>query len=138
MAALRRTSTASSKAEPRRRLDVQHAQQSRRVGPETAVAPQDVVQRVRRDRGRERGRLGDKVAEPPSRWPHLPRAAVLLRHKLFKIVNPPEAVPVDIPPVQSSFQNPKDLCSQLDRKRVVPVDVRYFAPAVSGSDPPRG
>ena len=46
-----------------RRLDVEHAQHSRRVAPETAVAPQDVIQRVRRDRVRERGSPGDQVSE---------------------------------------------------------------------------
>ena len=47
----------------RRRLDVQRAEHSRRIAAETAVAPQDVIQRIRHGRTRERGRLGDKVAE---------------------------------------------------------------------------
>ena len=47
----------------RRRLDVQRAQHARRVSAETAVASQDVIHRVRHGRARERGRLGDEVAE---------------------------------------------------------------------------
>ena len=60
-----------------RRLDVQHAQHARRVAPEAAVAPQDVVQRVRRDRVRERGRPGDQVSEtlPSGVGPRSPRRA---------------------------------------------------------------
>ena len=47
----------------RRRLDVQRAEHSRRVAAETAVAPEDVGQRIRHGRARKRDRLGDKVAE---------------------------------------------------------------------------
>ncbi len=60
-----------------RRLDVQHAQHARCVAPEVAVAPQDVIQRVRRGRGRERGRPGDQgLRDPPIRvGPRSPRRA---------------------------------------------------------------
>ena len=66
---LRRTSTASSKEGlgHGRRLDVEHAQHARRVAPEAAVASQDVIQRVRRGRVRERGRPGPGLRGSPIR-----------------------------------------------------------------------
>ena len=61
---LRRTPTASSKGSAAGDASiVQRAQHSLRVAAEAAVAPQDVIQRIRYGRARERGSLGDKVAE---------------------------------------------------------------------------
>ena len=60
---LRRTSTASSKGSAAGDASIQRAEHSRRVAAKTAVAPHDVIQRIRHGRARMRGRFGDKVAE---------------------------------------------------------------------------
>ena len=122
---LHRTPTASSKGSAAGdAFNVQRAEHSRRVAAETAVAPQDVIQRIRRGRARKRGRLGDKVAET------VPSGAVR-DHPVERLAGVPRA---DQRPPQLG-ECPERLA---DRSRFVP-ELRFAGPggfAIRSADDP--
>ena len=100
------------------------AEHSRRVAAETAVAPQDVIQRIRRGRARKRGRLGDKVAET------VPSGTVR-DHRVEGLASVPR---VDQRPPQLG-ECPERLA---DRSRFVP-ELRFASPggfAIRSADDP--